>query len=117
MPRGKGSRSDGNERSDSRGRFYFARASDSFCLGTLLQAAGSGAAANTRGECADSAGRERGIASVRSGHECAAGCRKQTAVGGGGASRGRKNNRGGGSAVCGGGFDSRGRGAEVRARK
>src|ERR1700751_3723897 len=99
MPRGKGSRSDGNERSDSRGGFYFARASDSFYVGTLLQAAGSGAAANIRGECADSAGRECGIASVRGGHECAAGCREQTAVGGRGASRGRKNNRGGESAL------------------
>src|SRR5580693_1842189 len=117
MPRGKGSRSDGNERSDSRGRFYFARASDSFYLGTFLQAAGSGAAANTRGECADSAGRECRIASVRSGYECAAGCRKQTAVGGRGASRRRKNNRGGESAVSGGVFESRRRGAELEAQK
>src|ERR1700751_5336338 len=102
MPRGKGLRSDGNERSDSRGRFYFARASDSFYVGTLLQAAGSGTAANTRGECADSAEREWGIASVRSGYECAAGYREQTAIGGGGASRGEKKKKGGGGAVSGG---------------
>src|SRR5579864_3178092 len=110
-------RSDGNERSDSRGGFYFARASDSFYVGTFFQTAGSGAAANTCRECADSVGREWGIASVRSGYECAAGCRKQTAVGGRGASRGRKNNGGGEPAVSGGVFESRRRGAELEAQK
>src|SRR3984957_2604414 len=113
----RSSRSDGNERSDSRDRFYFARASDSFYVGTLLQAAGSGAAANTRGERAGSTWRECGIASVRRRYGRAASCREQTSISGRSASHGRKDNRGGEPTLSRGVFKSRGRGAELEAQK